>query len=282
MTTSSADFAGPAGPHSDPPIVLIAPAMAIGSHFYAPLVTAFAEHGWSAQTLPRRGFERGEPRASRDHDWSYQDEIDTITHTVARIRHQYPARPVLVLGHSLGAQLAAGQAINHPGADGLVTIGGCLPHHRHFAAYGVHVAAMAALVPALTSAFGYLPPPAFGAPGARTLMREWARMVLTGRTPFPSKRTIDIPALVIALERDSLAPEPGVDEFARRLFEPDVATRWNYRTDEVPAGGSNGHVNWVRTPQPVVDRIVSWWKSAAPQRNTAPIPRTAQADQNLI
>ncbi|WP_278262520.1 alpha/beta fold hydrolase [Nocardia sp. AG03] len=265
MTSTDNDDIGAAmDPDSDAPIALIAPAMAIGSRFYTPVVRAFDTHGWDAHVLPRRGFERGQPRAARGHDWSYGDEIDTITDAVTRIRRRHPARPVIVLGHSLGAQLAAGQAINQPGVDGLVTIGGCLPHHRHFAGFGLHVAAMAAMIPALTTAFGYLPPPAFGAPGARTMMREWARMALTGRPPFPTERAIDVPALVVALENDSMAPESGVDDFARRLFAPGTATRWDYRTEDVPPGASNGHIDWVRTPQPVVDRIVTWWKTATP------------------
>lgn len=260
---TSTDIGASMDPHSEAPIVLIAPAMAIGSRFYTPVVRAFGEHGWDAHALPRRGFERGGPRAARAHDWSYADEIDTITDAVTQLRHHHPARPVIALGHSLGAQLAAGHVINHPGVDGLVTIGGCLPHHRHFAGYGLHVAAMAAMIPALTAAFGYLPPPAFGAPGARTMMREWARMVLTGRPPFPAQRPIDIPALVIALENDSLAPESGIDDFARTLFEPGAATRWDYRAADVPPGASNGHIEWVRTPEPVVERVVTWWKAVA-------------------
>ncbi len=45
------------------PIVLIAPAMAIGSGFYRPVTEAFATHGWDARALGRRGFERDQPRA---------------------------------------------------------------------------------------------------------------------------------------------------------------------------------------------------------------------------
>lgn len=241
------------------PIVLIAPAMAIGSRFYAPLVTAFTERGWQARALPRRGFEKGEPPASRSRDWSYRDEIDTIAEAVAAARAEAPGRPVLVLGHSLGAQLAAGHALTHPPADGIVTVAGSLPWFRYFPHSGLPVATMAVIVPVATAVFGHLPKPAFGAPGARTMMNEWARMVLTGRPPFPHTDPIHTPALVIALENDKLAPVRGIDEFARRMFGPGPATRWDYRAQDAPAGGSVDHVHWVRTPDTVVDRIVSWW-----------------------
>ncbi|MFE9790013.1 alpha/beta fold hydrolase [Nocardia salmonicida] len=244
--------------------MLIAPAMAIGSHYYTPLAAAFTNRGWTAQVLPRRGFEHGEPRASRTHDWSYQDEIDDIVVAVARARAQAPARPVIILGHSLGAQLAAGHELNHTRADGLVTVGGCLPHHRNYAAYGLHIAIMAALVPALTTICGFLPAPAFGGPGARTLMREWARMAITGRTPYPSRGKIGTPSLVVALEGDALAPTRAVETFTQRLFTSDRVTRWDYRDDDVPTGASNDHITWVRTPGPIVDRVITWWQ----QHNT--------------
>ncbi|KAF0845211.1 serine aminopeptidase domain-containing protein [Nocardia caishijiensis] len=246
-------------PGATTPVVLISPAMAIGSRFYTPLVSAFTERGWLAQTLPRRGFEPDQPRASRTEDWSYGDEIDTIASAVRAARRDHPARPVIILGHSLGAQLAAGHELNFPGADGLVTVGGCIPHFRHYPRFGLPVAAGAALIPAITTTFGFVPEPAFGAPGARTLMREWAKMVLTGRPPFPAEHTIDTAALIISLEGDTLAPRRGVDSFARELFGADRATRWDYTRAEVPAGASNDHITWVRSPGPVVDRIVAWW-----------------------
>ncbi|MEV0296190.1 hydrolase [Nocardia sp. NPDC050710] len=210
-----------------------------------------------AIALPRRGFEHGEPQVSRNNDWSYRDEIGTIAQAVKQARSA--SRPVIVLGHSLGAQLAAGYELDHHGADGLITVGGCLSHFRHYPKFGLPVATMASLVPVVTGGFGYLPKPAFGAPGARTLMREWARMVLTGHPPYPTRGTIDTPSLVIALEGDTLAPRGGVEAFADQLFDARHLTRWDYSTTIVPAGASDDHIKWARNPGPVVDRIVVWW-----------------------
>lgn len=249
------------------PLVLIAPAMAIGSGYYRPLVEAFVRRGWTARALGRRGFEREGPRASRTQDWSYADEIADIARAVDAARQEDPQRPVLALGHSLGGQLLVGHHQLHPAVDGMVTIGAALPHHRNFPRGGLPLLLMGGvIVPTATTVFGHLPKPAFGAPGARTLMREWGRMAVTGRTPYPLHHRIDTPTLIISLEGDSLAPLKAVDAFARDLFEPPAVTRWHYLDDEVPAGASNDHITWVRSPDVVVDRTLGWWEEAGAPR----------------
>ncbi|MEU4419646.1 alpha/beta fold hydrolase [Actinoplanes sp. NPDC024001] len=247
------------------PIVLISPAMGIGSRYYRPLVEAFEARGWAARALPRRGFEPGSPAASRRHDWSYRDEIADIASAVAAARAGTPGRPVILLGHSLGGQLAAGHQINQLPADGMVTVGTCLPYHRDYPYGGPHLVVMGwVIVPVLTALFGHLPKPAFGGPGARTLMREWARMAVTGRTPFPVAAPVGTPALVVALEGDRLAPPPAVSRFSDRLFAPESVTTWLYRHEDVPEGASNDHIYWVRNPEPVVDRVLTWWAATTP------------------
>ncbi|GAB3988464.1 serine aminopeptidase domain-containing protein [Nocardioides marmoraquaticus] len=245
------------------PLVLVAPAMAVGSRYYRPVLEAFREHGWEASALPRRGFEPGQPRASRRHDWSYADEVAVVTEAVGAARTEDPDRPVVLLGHSLGGQLSLAHQLGATPADGLVTVGGCLPHHVLWPWRGPQIALMGGVaVPVLTAVRGYLPPPAFGAPGARTLMREWGRMAVTGRTPFPSDGRVAAPSLLVSLEDDGLAPRRAVDAFADRFFEPAYVTRWHRRHAEVPTGASNDHLAWARSPASVVDRVVAWWDGA--------------------
>lgn len=249
------------------PVVLISPAMGIGSWFYKPLVAAFEEIGWTAVALTRRGFEDRKVTASRRLDWSYQDEIDDITAAVRSARETFPGRPVLLLGHSLGGQLVAGHAATGGDLDGLVTVGGAIPHFRLFPYGGLPLALMGAvIVPALTTTFGYLPKPAFGGPGARTFMRHWARMVLTGRPPFSTEQRITAPSLVVSMEGDTLSPYKAVEAFGANLFVPEALTRWHFSDAEVPEGASNDHIDWVRTPDLVVSKVQLWWSRDSSNR----------------
>ncbi|MEV7396431.1 alpha/beta fold hydrolase [Aeromicrobium sp. NPDC092404] len=241
------------------PLVLISAAMAVPSGFYRPLVAEFQGRGWEAKALPTRGFERGEPVASRSHDWSYADEMTAIADEVAKARADQPDRPVIVMGHSLGAQISVGHELHHPPSDGFVAIGASVPHFRSYPGAGLHVLFLGTSVPIVTRVMGYLPKPFFGAPGARTLMREWARFVRTGRPPYAVPHRVTTPSLVVQLEGDTYAVPKATEVFVDTLLDPATTTRWVYAKDAVPEGGTTHHVLWVKTPGPVVDRIVSWF-----------------------
>jgi predicted alpha/beta hydrolase len=116
-------------------------------------------------------------------------------------------------------------------------------------------------VPVATRVLGYLPKPFFGAPGARTLMREWAGFIRTGKPPYAVPRKVSTPTLVIQLQGDTYSVSKANKDFVNKLLDPAITTRWVYTKDAAPEGGNTHHVLWARTPGPVVDKIVDWWGS---------------------
>ncbi|AZG44405.1 serine aminopeptidase domain-containing protein [Gordonia insulae] len=252
------------------PIVLISPAMAVPARFYRPLVAAFAEHGWPATVVARRGIEPGDSPPSRAEDWSYADEAADLTAAVRAARAAMPDRYVVLLGHSLGAHLAAmvANASDDGAPDGVVTVAASVPFFRDYPHGGVVEWAIAAAVPIVTGIVGHWPTPGFGAPAPRTLMRQWARMVRRRQTPFDGDAKVQVPTLAIRLDADRLVTPAAAREFERTV-QPDSLTVWTYTADRCPPGGSVDHVRWVRTPRPVVERAVDWWRTQAGDRKTS-------------
>ncbi len=261
------------------PTVLISPAMAVPGRFYRPLVEAFELHGWTTTIAGRRGIETDTARPSRANDWSYDDEADDLADAIARVRDDDPTRPVVVVGHSLGAQLTAILA-RRPGGtrpDAIVTVAASVPWFRLYPHGGVVELCTASVVPIVTGVVGHWPTPGFGAPAPRTLMRQWARMVRTGRSPFDDGPPVDVPTLAARLADDRLVTGAAAERFERAI-RPECLSTWTYTSEHCPPGGSTHHVGWVRTPGPVVERIVGWWTeqhfAAAPTDRDATRPVT--------
>ncbi len=156
-------------------------------------------------------------------------------------------------------------------------MGASLPYHRTYPWKAPHIAAMGAVViPVLTRVFGYLPKPAFGGPGARTLMREWAHMAVTGEPPYPVDGVVETPSLHVPFSGDAYAPKSSVDHFVALLFDRDLVSRWHYRDEEAVDSTSNDHIGWVRAPAPVVDRIIEWWGDGHLAAEAAPRAATSR------
>lgn len=252
--------------NSTPPKIIISPAMAVPARAYRRLLGALDEIGWSADVAPRRGIEEGDTAPSRAVDWSFNDEVDDLAAAVRTARNSQPDQPVLVLGHSFGAQLGAalltGETPIKCCPDGLITVGASVPHFRHFPRLGLRELAVAEAVSVGTAIAGYWPKPGFGAPTPRTLMRQWARMVYAGKAPFPVDGRITIPTLAVRLDDDDLVPVRAAEHFERAVT-PEHLETWTYGRADCPVGGSIGHIGWLRTPRPVVEKIQRWARFVA-------------------
>ncbi|MET4164050.1 MULTISPECIES: alpha/beta fold hydrolase [Gordonia] len=253
--------------------VLVAPAMGVPARVYRRLTEALTRTGFDARIVPRRGIEEGSDPPSRRSDWSYADEAADLADAVAAARADDTETRVLVLGHSLGAQLAAMVARREEDApDGIVAIGASVPHCRHYGVRGVPLAALAASVAPIAGITGRWPRRGFGGPTPRTLMREWARMVLTGRAPFPLDSRIAVPVLSIRLHDDEVVTDRAASAFDA-AFAAEAITHWRYDDAHCPAGGTTTHIGWARTPDPVAQRIADWWDS-----HTIVTPATTESD----
>lgn len=113
-------------PDGEPSLVVLL-LHGLGEHSgrYEHVATALAQAGYAVHAVDHRGHGRSEgPRA-------YVRNYDELMRDVATFRQlveaQHPAVPMVVLGHSMGANLAVGHVLDHQrGLDGLAVSGAAL------------------------------------------------------------------------------------------------------------------------------------------------------------
>jgi predicted alpha/beta hydrolase len=238
--------------------IVLLPALGTGAGFYRPIAEALAARGFSvlAPELPGTGDSR--PRASRRVDFGYRDLVERyLPGLVSAARQLAVGSPVVIAGHSLGAQVAALALLHgHATPQAAITIAGGHIHYRHWDLPGaVAVLSVAVLVSASTWLFGYLPGrgPGFGTPAPRTLMREWSRTIRRGRfPPIPGepREAGQTPVLSICYAGDLLAPRRSAAALAERLAGQLVC---------LPVDGPGSpHATWARHPEATVRCIDDW------------------------
>ncbi|NKX86210.1 alpha/beta hydrolase family protein [Nocardia coubleae] len=235
--------------------LVVLPALGVTARHYQRFAETAQAQGFHVLTLDYRGQGDSALVISRGTQFGYADLVTgDLTEAIAWAREQ-EADPLLVVGHSLGGQLAAALESMSPGEfDGLVLVAAGTPHWRAFTGRGRLVPLILPTVFAVTARVrGVFDGRRFdfGRQSAR-LIGDWARMARTGSwstTPAVlTSRTF--PILAVSFGSDQLAPASAVDELVR-LFPGATTTRTHF-------GEPAGHVEWMKRPEVVVDALNRW------------------------
>ncbi|SFC17832.1 Predicted alpha/beta hydrolase [Nocardioides terrae] len=247
-------------PAADPAAVvaLIVPAMGMPASYYHRFGEALAAAGMHCSLMELRGHEASGGRIpGRDYDLGYADMADDLDDAVRATRRALPGASVLLLGHSMGGQLATMYAALHPGrVAGIVLVASSTPHWRTWSPWilplGVGFVGVSRLL-------GHFPGQRvkFAGREARGTMRDWAHLARTGRFVAGEDRLagVDLPVLAISVEGDRLGPPRAVDALTAKVPNAHV-TRDHLDVDGID------HFKWARRPEAVVPRIVAWAASA--------------------
>lgn len=239
------------------PVIVVQPAMGMGSRYYEPFAEALAAAGMHAVLVEQRGHEaEGGRLPGRRYDFGYADLLDDLEAALGVVREELPGAPVHLLGHSLGGQLAIMYAATHPGElAGLVLVASSTPYWRN---WGRGLLMASYLFPATAAVRGHFPGSRFGFAGreARRLIREWGRLARTDRFPVGEDRLgeVGIPVLSISVEGDKLGPVGPVDAMVAKLPAARV-TREHLAVDGID------HNRWARRPETVVPLLAQWLAS---------------------
>ena len=240
------------------PVVLVVPAMGMPAGYYGKFTTALAEAGWSTAVMEQRGHEEtGGRRPGWRYDFGYADLVTDIDDAVTLLAAD--GAEVYLLGHSLGGQVGSVYAAQHPDrVAGLILVAAPSPYWRSYSPAFLPVSQLMAL---LARVVGHFPGQQvrFAGREARGVMQDWARLARTGRLDFgrprvdhgPALARLALPALVVSVEGDTLAPPAAVDRLAGMMPSLDVVRR------HVEAEGVD-HFRWARRPNAVVPIIAGW------------------------
>lgn len=244
--------------------ILLLPAMGVPARYYDRFVGSPCALGHPVVRVHWRDEDRTFPRKNPKH--GYAEMVEREVPAAARAtRERFGDSPV-VLGHSLGGQLAPlSVALGGPFA-GLVLLASGTNYWR---GSGVFWAAWMAFIcfifmPIAVRMFGFWPGGRFGFGGrqSKQMMLDWARLGRSGRF-LPAAATLDheaalreleLPVLALSVAGDIYVSRGSMDHLVGKLSGCRV-DREHWRAS---AHAHRGHFNWTKTSDGPAALIHDW------------------------
>ncbi len=247
------------------PVALIVPALGVAARSYERFGAALREAGLHAACVDLRGVGSSPLRAARGVDWGYLELVDgELAALYDEVRRRLPEAPTVLVGHSLGGQLAMLQQARqrHRPAQAVVLLASGSPWIRAFPRYArPAVAAFVQLTRASCIGLGVFRGDwlRFGGRQPARLMLEWASHARHGRFGRLGAEQWDADAAL----RNSATPVIGMP-MGRDAYTLAAATRHladmsagalRWAPLDTIDGRAPGHFGWMRTPVPVARRL---------------------------
>lgn len=246
--------------------VLWLPALGVAARHYLPMADALARRGVAVFIHEWRGNGSSQLRAGRAHDWGYRELLMfDLPASHAELRRHVDAVVPMIGGHSLGGQLAACYlGLHATDFSALWLVGSGTPYWRTFPSpRGWTLPMFYRFAPWLADACGALPGRklGFGGDEARGLIRDWARVGLSGRYRAAGMRDdleagmrqVTAPSRGVLFDDDWLAPESSLRGLMAKL--PASAHRITV-LEHATLGTRADHFAWMKQPQAVIDALL--------------------------
>jgi predicted alpha/beta hydrolase len=254
------------------PVLLIQPAMGVQAGYYDKLAMALRDNGCHVVVSELRGHEaEGGRRPGRSYDFSYHEMMaEDWPQAIAAVKARFAGAPLYLLGHSLGGQVSALYAANHPGSvDGLILIACCSIHWKLWGSAFLAYSQAATLTARL---LGHFPGKVFRFAGreARGVIADWARQARTGDFRTGRHRVnhkdalaaMTLPVLAISLQGDFFAPKHAMDDLLAK-FSGVKLSRHHLDPKAMGIEGID-HFRWARKPETVVPTVLEWLEAQRP------------------
>jgi predicted alpha/beta hydrolase len=248
--------------------LLLLPGMGLSARQYISFGQALAERSVEVFIHEWRGLGASSLRAGRNADWGYRELLDfDLGSALAEVRKVVTDRPLIIAGHSLGAQLACLLAASHPQkADGIVIVAGGSPYWKKFPMHkGLPLYAGFHLMPLIARIVGHYPGRTLGFAGreARSVVSDWALSGSSGRYQPPDidrdleaeMATLTIPVLGLRMEMDWFVPEASLTWLLKKMPRCTITSQIVKASD---MQGPADHYGWMTDPGATVECIGEW------------------------
>ncbi|MGC1215267.1 MAG: alpha/beta fold hydrolase [Micromonospora sp.] len=256
----------------DAPMVLIWPAMGVRARYYRPFAAALRAAGLGVAVADLRGTGTSTPSPARTCRYGYAELAGDVGSVLEALKPRLDGRTRLLLGHSLGGQVALLHQALHDAdtVDGLALIAVGVPWWRGYPGLrGWGVLPYTQGIAATARLLGVWPGWGFGGRQARGVIRDWAYTARTGRFPLldgvdaeAAVRSVRTPVLAISVDDDQYTPHETLDHLCGKLAAAPV-TRQRYTAAD--AGAPLDHFSWVRACTPLAARVAAF-ATALPKR----------------
>jgi predicted alpha/beta hydrolase len=240
---------------------VILPALGVPVDKYMPFAERLLKNGVNIVMADMPGCVGQRPKPSRKDDYGYGDLVtDYIPALVAIAQKCTPERTPILIGHGLGGHIAALYATSDGAPCSVVGIGAGNIWFNLWPGFQKLLTLRASLMFYIyTAIYGYLPGKkvGFGYHEASKLMRDWAKIALTGRFDHikfrrSSQHASTNKALFIAIKDDSWAPITSIRGLARQLSRSHIVQV------ETPAPKKgNRHSSWITDSGSIASAVIS-------------------------
>ncbi len=249
--------------------VLITPAMGAPARAYRRLGRALAARGHAVGILDPRGNGQSDQIPSHAVNFGVKEFLEQDwPAAVGWLRHAYPSRKLILMGHSFGGQLNSAYAGNHPEEiDALINLCAVWIHFRELGSLHHQLGGLFFYILMRVSAeiLGYGPGDklGWGSRFAKQHIRDWSSWGIVGRYTYRGGdmraclRCVHQPVLAVSFSDDTaLGPKKACDRFCREMSAAPI-TRWHLRPEEI-SKTKVGHFGALKSADAFWAKLDGW------------------------
>ena len=247
-------------------IMMVLPAMGVRASFYDRFCDSMSKKGVAVASIDWRGHGKSSLRAGRQQNWGYQKLIEETQYYSAWLKRKYDVKDVVLIGHSMGGQVAHLVAARFPKLiDGVITIASSEPFYKMWEwekRYFFYFATF--LVYPVSFVVGHFPGYVFkfAKRESRTMIRDWGKAARRGYFKFEKKSFNYLEGkasyggkiLAVSIADDFFAPKLAAD-FSVNKFTNAILNKHVHLEPLASDKTKLDHFNWVKHSGRVMEVI---------------------------